>query len=91
MEMWVISSAIMSEWHLTFWNASREDVGSALNNSQPDTRCVSHSITFPGKPPSRFTGKVKCGYPECPCISLAFCSTFFEFSVEDVSSSDGCL
>jgi len=46
-EVWVI----MSEWHLAFWNASREDVGSALNNGQPDTRCVSHSITFPGKPP----------------------------------------
>lgn len=50
-EAWVISSAIMTEWHLTFWNASGEDVGSALNNGQPDTRCVSHSITFPGKPP----------------------------------------
>lgn len=57
-EAWVTWSAMLSEWHLTFWNASGEDVGTTLNNGQPDTHCVSHSITFPGTPP-RFTGKVK--------------------------------
>lgn len=66
-EAWVISSAMMSEWHLTFRNASREDVGSSLSNGQPDTHCVSQSITFPGKPPKVH----RKGQMWLPCISLA--------------------
>lgn len=74
-EAWVTSSAMLSEWHLTFWNASGEDVGTTLNNGQPDTRCFSHSITFPGTPQGSLVRS--SDFPECHCISPSLCSTVF--------------